>query len=347
MSESMVVGRLYNIFRVMLDIAVLAMFLYGWAQGAEPVPDPAASIANRTAVVVSRLPQSTLLVLPLPYADGVPSAEGALLGERIVTALSSLDGVRLVERAQLDRVLEEQRLSASGLVNPASAVRVGQLLGAAAILSGTVTDLGENLEVHTRITATETGEVLSQDVVTTRKTIKTFISPLWSRIEQIQKEGESFSVELWTSASKGVTGVPAARIGDTLTVYFRAERDCHVTLFDFTSSGSIHVLFPNAFMKDNAVKAGQLYALPTAEAGFKIRVQGPPGMERLKLFATTRDVPLFERNYATESFRSIDDGNFNATRDLEVVLDSLEGNQWAETHCELLIEQTLRIPAQE
>lgn len=335
--------RLYHLMRTLFDLVALAIIFQGLVFGQAPfVEDAADDIGQRAAVAISSLPVSSLLVLPFAYADGVPCAEGALLAERVSTSLSALEGVSLVDRTQLERILEEQRLSASGLVNPASAIHVGKLMGAAAILSGSVTDLGENLEVHARITATESGEVLLQHALATRKTLKTFISPLWSRIEEIREEGESFKVELWADAATGVTGVPSRRIGEHVTLYFRADRDCYVTLFDFTTSGSIHVLFPNAFMKDNYIKAGRTYALPSEEAGFKIRVKGPPGVEKLKLFATTTNAPLFEHDFATESFRSVDETSYSTTRDLEVVLDSLDAGGWAEAHMELLIEQVLR-----
>jgi TolB-like protein len=311
-------------------------------EGLIPSAEVPEKIAKRAAVAVAAMSSPAILVLPFPYADGVPSAEGALIAERISTALSGMAGVRLVDRTQLDTIMAEQRLSASGLVNPESAVKVGQLLGASAIVSGTVTDLGENLEIHTRVIATESGEVLSQHALTTRKAIKTFISPLWSRIEEIRQQGESFKVELWCDAGQGVTGIPARRIGETLALHFRASKDCYVTLFDFTTSGSIHVLFPNAFMRDNRVRAGRIYSLPTPEAGFNIRVQGPPGVEKLKLFATTADIPLFEHDFAKESFRSVGEEDGTVTRDLEIALKGLEQTQWAETHLEILIEQTLR-----
>lgn len=48
--------------------------------------------------------------------------------------LSELQGVRLVEREEIGRVLAELRLNASGLIDPAKAVRFGQLVSADAIL---------------------------------------------------------------------------------------------------------------------------------------------------------------------------------------------------------------------
>ena len=79
-----------------------------------------------------------------------------------------------------------------------------------------------------------------------------------------------------------------------------------------------------------------------AQAGFKIRALGPPGIERLKLFATTKDIPLFNENYAQESFRSITSDSYNTSRDLQAVINSLEENAWAESHLEICIEQRLR-----
>ncbi len=132
------------------------------------------------------------------------------------------------------------------------------------------------------------------------------------------------------------------RIGEFVQIHIKADRDCYATLFDFTSSGSIQILFPNFFMPDNKLKAGRTYTIPGEESGFKIRVQGPPGIERLKLFATTRDIPLFTENYAVESFRSVKPGSYSVTRDLQAVVDALSDNAWAESQMEIRIEKTIR-----
>ena len=284
----------------------------------------------------------TIVVLPFPYADGVPSVEGTLFSDRVETALAECGRVRIVDRSLLESVMKEQRLSASGLVDPNTQVRVGHLLAAKGLLSGSITDLGDNIEVHIRLTNVETAETVITKQLTTRKTIKTFTSPLWSRIERMKKETEGYSIEMWVGDSSSETAIPGFRIGDFVNINFRVARDCYLTIFDFTTSGSIHVLFPNEFMPDNHVNAGSVYTFPSEQDGFKIRVKGPPGIERLKAFGTTKDVPLFEYDYSQESFRSVTQDNYNVIRDLETVLQSLEANRWGEATLEFCIERSLR-----
>lgn len=63
-------------------------------------------------------------------------------------AISALTGVndpflRVVDRENMERILQEQRLSLSGIVDEQTAVQAGNLIGAQAILIGNVTDFRE------------------------------------------------------------------------------------------------------------------------------------------------------------------------------------------------------------
>ncbi|MGH7645346.1 MAG: CsgG/HfaB family protein [Gemmatimonadales bacterium] len=68
---------------------------------------------------------------------------GTGLAAILVTELVENGTYVVLEREQLDRVLAEQDLQQSGRVDPATAVRVGQMLGAEAIVVGTVTRLAQ------------------------------------------------------------------------------------------------------------------------------------------------------------------------------------------------------------
>jgi tetratricopeptide (TPR) repeat protein len=58
----------------------------------------------------------------------------------VITELSAINDpfLRIVERDNLELILEEQRMSLSGIVDEGTAVQVGNLLGAKAIITGTV-----------------------------------------------------------------------------------------------------------------------------------------------------------------------------------------------------------------
>ncbi len=63
-----------------------------------------------------------------------------------VTALTQIDDpfLRIVERENMERILDEQRLSLSGIVDERSASRVGNLLGSKALISATVLSYDRN-----------------------------------------------------------------------------------------------------------------------------------------------------------------------------------------------------------
>jgi len=323
---------------IFLSICACAAAVMAPAQETDPFVSLAEEIENN----VSKLGGNVLAVMPFTYTDGIKSVEGAMVSERLVETLTERGFVKLVERDMLNMVLEEQELSSSGLVDAASAVQIGKLIGARGVVMGTATEQGEHLEVHARLLSVETAEVVAAFRRAVPRTIKTFMNPLWGEINRIKKENGSFGIKFWADRGQEVSRVPSYRVGETVTLHFEAEKDCHVTIFDFTTSGSIHVLFPNAFMRDNAVKAGRVYTLPDAQAGFRIRVGDPPGIEKLKLFATTKDIPLVRQDYSVESFRSVTRETYSVTRDLQPVIDSLEDNMWAESQLELRIEAVLR-----
>ncbi len=58
--------------------------------------------------------------------------------------LSSTGNFRVVERAKLDKVLEEQNLAASGRVRSGTGAKMGQVTGADYLVFGTVTSYEEN-----------------------------------------------------------------------------------------------------------------------------------------------------------------------------------------------------------
>ncbi len=89
---------------------------------------------------------------------------GATVSELLLAELVVRPEMFLVERGELDRILEEQGLSLSGVVRPDQAVQVGQLTGAKILLSGSVIQIEENLYLVAKIIGTETSRVLGASV---------------------------------------------------------------------------------------------------------------------------------------------------------------------------------------
>jgi TolB-like protein len=98
------------------------------------------------------------------------SVDGAAeLGEIIADVLTenllgstSLD---LVERREIDAILAEIDLTRQGLSDPATAARVGKLVGAQSMLMGRLMTVGGQCRISARLVVTETGEVVQADEV--------------------------------------------------------------------------------------------------------------------------------------------------------------------------------------
>jgi WD40 repeat protein len=96
----------------------------------------------------------------LAGAGGVGPDAATVLGDTVRAALLKTGRVTLIDRANTNKILAEQRFQMSGAVSPESAVSLGRLLGAKALASGTVSKLGEVYTVSLTLTDVETGHVL-------------------------------------------------------------------------------------------------------------------------------------------------------------------------------------------
>lgn len=88
------------------------------------------------------------------------------LAEMIITDLSKVKTLKVVERIQLKALMDELKLSQSGLVDAKSAPRVGKLLGAGKITTGSFLDLDEEkIRLDAAVTQTESGKSLTNSEV--------------------------------------------------------------------------------------------------------------------------------------------------------------------------------------
>lgn len=67
---------------------------------------------------------------------------GRGMSDMLVTALIQSKKFIVIERAQLEKVMNEQALGQTGAVNPQTAAKIGQVLGVSYIVTGSVTEFG-------------------------------------------------------------------------------------------------------------------------------------------------------------------------------------------------------------
>ena len=86
--------------------------------------------------------------------------------EDLSTGLVKTGVFKLVERARLNEVLRELRIQNSGLVDSSTAKKLGKLIGARAVLVGSISDRKDCYVINARLIDTETGLVsIAESVV--------------------------------------------------------------------------------------------------------------------------------------------------------------------------------------
>ncbi len=127
-----------------------------------------AAIAGLALAATTVIAQSKPTIAVLYFnnsALGKANAELAPLSKGIadlmIQELSANTGIRVVERDAIQKILEEQKLSQDGKVDPSSAVKVGKLLGAHHMVTGVfLTDpKATTLKISLRVFNTETSEI--------------------------------------------------------------------------------------------------------------------------------------------------------------------------------------------
>lgn len=102
------------------------------------------------------------------------SDNGNTLAENYVTdalteAIFNTGKVRIIERANLEKILSEQKFQSSGLVNEDTAKEIGNIAGVDYVCYGTLKDLGDEITVNARVVDVETGEICAITRGTIRK----------------------------------------------------------------------------------------------------------------------------------------------------------------------------------
>lgn len=86
---------------------------------------------------------------------------GSMISEIFTTEAVNSRAFKIVEREQLNKVLKEYQISQSGIIDTRQAQEIGKMLGADAIITGSVMKIGVLLRIDARIIRIKTGVIVS------------------------------------------------------------------------------------------------------------------------------------------------------------------------------------------
>jgi hypothetical protein len=135
-------------------------------------------------------------VAAIDFTDlqGQPTELGRFLSEALAVEIVSTAGVSMVDRANIKSILEEHKLTESGLVNPANAKKLGEFAGVDAILIGNATALDDGIVLMVKAIATSSAKIVAAGRIKFSKT---------SEIQQLLNRGISSNAIASTTHAAG------------------------------------------------------------------------------------------------------------------------------------------------
>lgn len=170
--------------------------------------------------------QATVAVSDFVVNSANPSYAylGKGFAEIIAFEVKKATQIRLVDREQRNKLLEEMEFALSGLTDPSAQLQIGRLLSVQFLVSGSITDMGGPLLVSLSMVDVETGAVVWSDQLTEsggkyayigaylgRSLLghfKATVSKETERTLAVAKEGDSASV---VALSKGIAALDEGR----------------------------------------------------------------------------------------------------------------------------------------
>ncbi len=125
-----------------------------------------ALVAAFTAPAGAEFKKTKIAVLDFQLQGGKQDNDmGKIVAEWLITALVKEGRFDVIERRLLEKVLAEQKMHASGLVDESSATRLGKVLGAKIVITGSVMQFQNVMEVNARIIEVESSSIVAAENV--------------------------------------------------------------------------------------------------------------------------------------------------------------------------------------
>jgi len=145
-----------------------------------------------------------LAVVDFTDLDGNATQLGRFLAEEFSVVLSSASwSVEIIDRTHLKTLVQESKLSSTGLIDPKTARELGRIAGAQALVTGTITPLGDEVRLTIKVLSTETARHLFSTAVSIPRT---------QAIEELLRRG----LQVASAPSSSAPANPGGRASQTV-----------------------------------------------------------------------------------------------------------------------------------
>jgi len=119
------------------------------------------NLADKLAASIKESAKKKVAVIDFTDLQGASSELGKYIAEQLTVDLVMIKkDFAVLDRANLRSILAEHKLTATGLVEPANAKKLGMFAGVDAIVLGTITPRGYNMTLTAKLITTDTAEIV-------------------------------------------------------------------------------------------------------------------------------------------------------------------------------------------
>jgi TolB-like protein len=139
----------------------VALLLTGVLARSQDIDAALTTLTEKLAIPVSEHKAKKITVLDFTDLGGDENGLGKYIAEQMTVefVLKKRD-FAVLDRANLNKILAEHKLTAKGLIDPDNAKKLGQFAGVDALIIGTLLPKGQNMGLIAKIITTDTAEVV-------------------------------------------------------------------------------------------------------------------------------------------------------------------------------------------
>ncbi|SDF12443.1 PEGA domain-containing protein [Thermus arciformis] len=134
-------------------------------------------------------------------------------------------------------------------------------------------------------------------------------------------------VKVWVDKDPAKRGDAVYQVGEPIYIYVNVNQDAYVYLFNVNADGEINPILPNAYERQNFLRAGETRRFPPEGARYRYTVTGPEGEDRILAVASRRPLSLGEI-LDVEANRVKVRGAEALARALSIVIEPLPDKDW-------------------
>ncbi|WP_457637788.1 PEGA domain-containing protein [Oceanithermus sp.] len=135
-------------------------------------------------------------------------------------------------------------------------------------------------------------------------------------------------VKVWVNKDPHRTGNSVYQIGEKIKISVTVNRSAYVYLFNVNADGTVDLILPNAYDRNNYLKAGEVRTFPPKGARYEYTITGPEGANYVLALASLRPLSMGDLTDIRAGRANVK-GLGNLSRQLSIVVKPVPNKDWA------------------